>query len=363
MCAPLGRLAHRSRDADGGALAVGHGVHYFAAAVHAVSAGKIFWIAGLHGLLVHHYAAFIQFQLGDLLKEIRLLLLAEGLHHHVHFQAELGARDILERAASFSFGAQALQCFHLPFGVGDDARGRRMPDKCHSVLLGQLVFVFEGGHLFLAAAIDHVHRLRTQALGRGVNVDGSIAAADDRHALAYGDLRKLLRLGLFYKGDGVHASGKLFAGDAEGVRFAHADADKDGLILTLELGQFDVLAHFYAVAELNTEVAHHGDFGSDILSAHLVGSDAIAVKASWFRMRVKDDGLESAAAKFSGAGQAGGPAADESDPHPILFAGVEQLDLVVDDVVHGVALQPADGDRALTFAIEHAGAFAQNGSG
>ena len=35
---------------DGGAFAVGDGVHDFAAAIHAIAAGKIFRIGGLAGL-------------------------------------------------------------------------------------------------------------------------------------------------------------------------------------------------------------------------------------------------------------------------------------------------------------------------
>src|SRR5277367_2832544 len=54
---PLGERLH---DSDGGTLAVGHGIDYFATAIDAVASGEVFRIRGLSSWAVYHNAASVQ---------------------------------------------------------------------------------------------------------------------------------------------------------------------------------------------------------------------------------------------------------------------------------------------------------------
>src|SRR6266550_3840555 len=47
-------------------LAIGYGVHHFAATTHAIAAGEIFWIGGATGGGVDDHRAIVQFDIRDL---------------------------------------------------------------------------------------------------------------------------------------------------------------------------------------------------------------------------------------------------------------------------------------------------------
>src|SRR5258708_12374450 len=117
---PVGSFQHLV-DAGRSFLAMGYGVHNFAAAVNAISAGEIARIAGLHGL-VHNDAAVLEFQIRDKLQEIELALLAQSFHHHADLQTKLRARhwDIpAPPTTAFSRGlsAQPPHPTHVPLTI------------------------------------------------------------------------------------------------------------------------------------------------------------------------------------------------------------------------------------------------------
>src|SRR5205807_1083113 len=76
-------------NSGGCLLTVGDRVDHLATAIHAVSASEIMRIAGSHGLRVNNNATILQFEVGDLLQNFSLSLLAERFDHHLHIQSKL----------------------------------------------------------------------------------------------------------------------------------------------------------------------------------------------------------------------------------------------------------------------------------
>src|SRR5262249_20137762 len=192
-------------------------------------------------------------------------------------------------------GAYAFQAGYAFVAISDDAHWQAFPNEDHAVLLGQLIFVVKSGHLLCAAPVDHVHFFRAEAArGRGY-VNRRVAGADDRHAPGNGDFVEAHALGVFNEGDGVAAAVQVLAGNAEVVSLAQSHADKDGIVGPFQLGNANVVihAHSNAAADLDSQAAHHFNFLHDFLGAHLVGGDAVGVKAAGVRVGVKNNCLVS----------------------------------------------------------------------
>ena len=73
-----------------------------------------------------------------------------------------------------------------PFAA-HDANRLRLPQKNDRVLLGELIFVGEGGHFGLAAAIDEVNRFGAEAPRGGDDVDRGVPCTDASDAPAHFD--------------------------------------------------------------------------------------------------------------------------------------------------------------------------------
>ena len=63
----------------------------FASTVHAISAGEIFGIRCLHRFGIHYNLAAIQLEIGNVLKESKLLL-SEGPYHHIDLERKFTSR-------------------------------------------------------------------------------------------------------------------------------------------------------------------------------------------------------------------------------------------------------------------------------
>src|SRR6476646_3395365 len=100
MGPPSGRGFQRLMNSRRTFLAMCNGIHHFTAAVHAVSAGKVFWIRSLPTFAVNHNAAVLQFEFSDLLQEIRFTCLGQGFHHHTDVKPELRAWNGHKAAAA-----------------------------------------------------------------------------------------------------------------------------------------------------------------------------------------------------------------------------------------------------------------------
>src|SRR5581483_3443156 len=78
-------------DAESGLLAVCDRVYNLAASVHAIAAGKVMRVPGMHGFWINHNASVLKFQIGNLLQEVESALLPERLDDHANVEPELTA--------------------------------------------------------------------------------------------------------------------------------------------------------------------------------------------------------------------------------------------------------------------------------
>src|SRR5215472_7065877 len=100
-------------------------IYHFAAAVHAIAAGKISRVAGAHGYRIDDHPAAFEFEIRNLAEEFGLALLPQGFDDHFDLQPKLGPwdRDVGAAAACVLIpapGANALKSFHSG-AVADNA--------------------------------------------------------------------------------------------------------------------------------------------------------------------------------------------------------------------------------------------------
>ena len=105
-----------------------------------------------------------------------------------------------------------------PF-VSEHAHGLRLPEKTDAVLLGELIFVSEGGHFRLAAAVNQIHGFGAEAPRGGDHVDGGIARADAGDAPPDLDLLERLDFRLLDKFDRAINAVQIFAWQIRAPRF------------------------------------------------------------------------------------------------------------------------------------------------
>ena len=112
---------------------------------------------------------------------------------------------------------------------------------CHKkddgVLLGELIFVGEGGHFRFAAAVDQIDGFGAEAARGGDHVDGGVPRADAGDAAADFDFVKRLNFCLLDEFDRAANAVQIFAGKREVPCFAEADADEDGVELLFEFAR------------------------------------------------------------------------------------------------------------------------------
>ncbi len=156
---------------------------------------------------------------------------------------------------------------------------------------------------------------------------------------------------------------QIFAGDAEIACFAEADTDEDGVEILFELGEGDIAADGGLLAKFDAEAADQFDFAQGIFGAEFVGGDAVGVQAAGEFIAIENRGAIAEFGEFGGAGERRGAGTDEGDTLAVGSAGVKKLNIAIEDVIHGVALQAANFDRLFFLLVHHAGAFAENFGG
>ena len=227
----------------------------------------------------------------------------------------------------------------------------------------EVVFVTEGGHVLFAAAINQVHDFGAEAFRGSDYVNGGVAGADARDAAADGELREGAN---FCRLDELHGADyalQIFAGDAEIAGIAEADTDEDGVEIFFELGEGGIAADGGLLAKFDSEAADELDFAQGIFGAEFVGGDAVGVQAAGEFIAIENRGAIAELGEFGGAGKRCGAGSDKGDTLAIGNARVEKLNIAIEDVVHGVALQAADFDGFFFLLVHHAGAFAENFGG
>ena len=157
---------------------------------------------------------------------------------------------------------------------------------------------------------------------------------------------------------------QVFAGQTRGPRFAEADADEDRVELLFEFGEANVAADFRFSAGISRPAA-----SPDRLRA------SRRPRASCTRRCRRYSGRREAR-----CGRRSSRRSPTSRVRPRRRAtrarsrcrrrvfpfgapGVKQLNVAVEHVIDGVALQPADLNRLLALFVHHAGAFAKHFGG
>ena len=112
-----------------------------------------------------------------------------------------------------------------------DGDRNRPPVKLDAFLLGMFVFIAECRDVLLFAAIENVHFIGAQPLGRVGGVDRGVPRSDDNHLAA--DRDRLARLIAGDELQRVDHLGVIFAGNAELAHRAQANAQKDDVELPL----------------------------------------------------------------------------------------------------------------------------------
>ena len=192
-------------------------------------------------------------------------------------------------------------------------------------------------------------------------VDGGVAAAEDGDAAADGNFVERFGVDPLDEVEGVDHFGEIFAGDAEAVGAAESEAEKDGVVVFFEFGHGEVFPDFHAVLKFHAEAFDHFDFIEADLRAHFVVGDAVGIETAAFFLFVEDGDFVAELGEFGGAAEPGRAGAQDGDLFAVLFhRGVEDVDVVVENVVGGVALEASDF-HGIAFQIEDdAGAFAED---
>ena len=107
----------------------------------------------------------------------------------------------------------------------------------------------------------------------------------------------------------------------------------------------DVASHFGLLPEFHAQLLDQIDFANRIGGARFVSCDAIGVEPAGKFVAIENRHVVAPLREFRGAGKRSGTRADAGDALAIRRAGLEKLDVAVENVVDGVALQAADLDR------------------
>ncbi len=220
-----------------------------------------------------------------------------------------------------------------------------MPKKTYRVLLGELIFVSEGGHFRLAAPINEINNLDAKAARRGHHVNSGVARADARDSAADLDFVERPHFGFLDEFNCAVNTVEIFAGKIERPSFAQSDTDEDSVELFFEIGERDIGSDYHLLAKLHSQLPDQINLANRIGCSQLVRSDAIAIQAAWELIAVKDRDVIAPFGEFGGAGQRRRARTDTCDALAVGRACAEEFYFVVEDVVHGVALQASDFDR------------------
>ena len=346
-----------------GFFAFADGVDDFAAAVRTVTAGENVREVRLAG----EWIALDRAAGGDsqcrekLFEQGDLFFLTNRFEDEVEGLREFAVGDEVGFTVGVGDGVTEAQAADVAVG-GEDFDGRGVEEEFDAVGLREFVFEFVGGHIVLAAPIDDGRAVGPEAEGLGGGIDGGVAATDDGDGAAGGDVCHGLGAELLDEVEGIANLGQIFAGDAEAVGFAEAEAEEERGVVALEVGEGNVAADGDAAAEFDAERFYEFDLGQADFGFQLVVSDAVGVEATGLRLLFKNGGVVAELGECGGATEAGGTGADDGDFAAGLDGGSgEDGEPAGLDVVGGVALETTDLDGLFIASFEDAGAFTEDG--
>ena len=169
--------------------------------------------------------------------------------------------------------------------------------------------------------------------------------------------------GVFVSGDefeGVENVFLCFARDAEGLRAAEADADEDGVVIAFEILDGHIVANGNAAAEFYVGGTDEFDFAGGVVRSEFVLSDAVSVEAAGLGTFIEDGDVEAVFAEFGGTGERRGTGTDAGDLLRASSHFRRKLAAGSVEVLHGVALEEADGDGLMVDVLVDASAFTQD---
>src|SRR6266516_152212 len=126
-----------------------------------------------------------------------------------------------------------------------------MEKKLSGVALGHFLFEVIRGHFCLAAAINQHGFFRPEPLGLCDRVNGGIAAADDRDAIAHRHLVKWLGVNLLDEIQGLDELWQILAENVQPGPAAQSQADEERVELLFQLAYRDASADLDSAAELD----------------------------------------------------------------------------------------------------------------
>ncbi len=135
-----------------------------------------------------------------------------------------------------------------------------------------------------------------------------------------------------------------------------ANAEENGLEVCLQVREMEIDANFFFELQLHAEFLNHGDFAESDFDGLAQADDAVGGEASGKIAAFKEGNAVAGFGELTGAGKAGGSRTDDRDGFARGPGDGEELNFFAVNVVHGVALQAADGD-GLVLGAENAGAF------
>ena len=143
----------------------------------------------------------------------------------------------------------------------------------------------------------------------------------------------------------------MFGLDIQVFGFAKSNAEENRVVLAFELRQRHVPSDSDSISDFYSKSADHLCFSDGIFSPHLIRSNAVGIQTAGMWFGIEDHGAVSKPSQFRGARQARRTGADERNAMSIRFASLEDVNLAVEHVVDGIALQPSDLNWLFSFRI------------
>src|SRR6266566_2395414 len=257
-------------------------------------------------------------------RELIALALSDRHDHHI-------TRDHLAalRRAHLNAGGRAV-------AVAQDALRCRLESESTAVAFGELVLVVIARHVGLATPVYDCRRGGAEPFGLRDRVDCRVACANYDDALSHLGVAIGMRLQVLDKRQCIDHAGQVLARNTEPLGAPQSYSDEDGIIFG---EQFLDRFHRYACPELHTEVENVPYFRERHIGLELVLGDAVGIEAAGLRFRFEDGDRMPKAPQLARARQARRPGADDGDGLSGWGTGLEQPELVLEDVIRRVPLQ------------------------
>ena len=112
--------------------------------------------------------------------------------------------------------------------------------------------------------------------------------------------------------------------------------------------------------KLDAQAANEFDFAQSIFGAKFIGGDSVGIQAAREFIAIENRSAVAEFGKFGGARERCGAGTDEGDAFAVGSACVKKINVAIEDVVYGVALQTTNFDGFFFLLVHHTGAFAEN---